>query len=147
MFKFIFVISLLSLLKQCLPLPKYALFQIWLKLSLWVYRKRFLKILLVFSEYYATISTRKRKWPFIWTSLKVGLYKVCLKLATWFWRIRSTFDILWINGQSSLGFLLQVTQRLVVEINHHDIYHTNSKIKIGSYMSWLRVVLTTVLPG
>lgn len=38
-------------IKTLLLLPKYALFQVWLKLSYWVYRKRFLKILNVFSEY------------------------------------------------------------------------------------------------
>ena len=69
---------------------------IWalLKLAHWIWRRRFLNFVNVFSLFcYYLPFNWKRMEPFIWTNLnclypKNAVCKVWLKMALWFWRIR-----------------------------------------------------------
>jgi hypothetical protein len=71
------------------PLPKDDMYQVWLKLACWFWRRRFLKIFSVFLLF-AIISPWRKAIPFILTIYnplpKDDLCQVWLKLAQWFWR-------------------------------------------------------------
>ena len=59
----------LHLNKTQSPSPKDALCQVWLKLALWFWRRRFFLISSMYFGYFINISPWKRAWPFIWTKL------------------------------------------------------------------------------
>ena len=64
--------------------------QVWLKLTLWFCRIRFLKILTLYFRYFVIIFPWKRTCSFIWANLefpfpKEALCQVWLKLAHWSW--------------------------------------------------------------
>jgi hypothetical protein len=72
------------------PSPKDNLYQVWLKLACWFWRKRFLKIFNVFLlfRYYLSL---ERGYPLPFNKLespssKDDLCQVWLKLVQWFWR-------------------------------------------------------------
>ena len=65
--------------------------QVWLKLTLWFCRIRFLKILTLYFCYFVIIFPWIRTCSFIWANLefplpKEALCQVWLKLIQWFWR-------------------------------------------------------------
>ena len=66
--------------------PKDALWQVWLKLTQWFLRRRFLNFVNVFHYFIITsISPLKRAWPFIWTNFKsLHPRMLCAKLS-WNW--------------------------------------------------------------
>ena len=68
------------------PLPKNALCQVWLKLTQWFLRRRFLNFVNVFHYFIiSSISPLKRVWPFIWTNFKsLHPRMLCAKLS-WNW--------------------------------------------------------------
>ena len=74
------------------PSPKDALCQVWLKLALWFWRRRFfnfVNVLLLFRNYLPlekgrALHLNKLEFP----SPKDALCQVWLKLAQWFWRRR-----------------------------------------------------------
>ena len=82
----------LHLNKLEFPLPKDALCQVWLKLVQWLWTRRFLNLVNVFSLFHnylpldkeGTLHLNKLESP----SSKDALCQVWLKLAQWFWRRR-----------------------------------------------------------
>ena len=82
----------LNLNKLKSPSPKNALCQVWLKLTWWVFRRRFLNFIIVFSlfrnylplEKGVSLHLNKFESP----SPKDALCQVWLILARWFWRRR-----------------------------------------------------------
>ena len=69
-----------------------ALCQVWMILAMWFWRRRFLKILLMYFPYFVIISSWKRSGPFIW--IKLGLIHprmLCAKFG-WNWAIGSGKD-------------------------------------------------------
>jgi hypothetical protein len=72
------------------PLPKDDLYQVWLKLACWFWRRRFLKIFSVFLLFCYYLPLEKDN-PLHFNNLespppKDDLCQVWLKLAQWFWR-------------------------------------------------------------
>jgi hypothetical protein len=72
------------------PSPKDNVYQVWLNLACWFWRRRFLKIFSAFSlfRYYLPL---ERGFPFSLNKLdspspKDDLCQVWLKLVQWFWR-------------------------------------------------------------
>jgi hypothetical protein len=81
---------LLSLNKLEFPLPKDNLYQVWLNLARWFWRRRFLKIFSVFLLFCYYLPLEKG-YPLPLNKLespspKDDLYQVWLKLVPWFWR-------------------------------------------------------------
>ena len=95
-FRYVLIISpwkygkALNLNKPESPSPKDALCQVWLKMSQWFWRRRFLNFVNVFSLFHnylplekgVALHLNKLESP----SLKDALCQVWLKLAQWFWR-------------------------------------------------------------
>jgi hypothetical protein len=79
--------------------PKDNLYQVWLILACWFWKRRFLKIFSVFSLFCYYLSL-ERGYPLPLNkleslSLNDDLCQVCLKLAKWFWRRRFLNDPIW----------------------------------------------------
>ena len=71
--------------------------------------------------------------------IEIGQVVLENKIKIWhFWNKWTKLTWVFTSGDS---------KRLVVEINHHDIYHTTFKNENWFQYEWLREVLTTVLPG
>jgi hypothetical protein len=72
------------------PLPKDDLYQVWLKLACWFWRRRFLKMFSVFLLFCYYLPLKKGN-PLHFYNLeslppKDEMCQVCLKLAQWLWR-------------------------------------------------------------
>ena len=56
--------------KQEFPSPMAALYQVWLKLAEFFWRRRYFEIMLsLYFRYLVIISPWNKAWPFIWTNL------------------------------------------------------------------------------
>ena len=89
--------------KRDFPLPKDALCQVWLKLSLWLFIRRFLKLVIVLSlfPYYlplekgGALNLNKLEFPFPKNALcQVWLKLVLWFLRTWFLKFVNVFSLL-----------------------------------------------------
>jgi hypothetical protein len=74
----------LHLYKLKFPSPKDDLYQVWLKLVQWFWRRRFLNDSTQF-DIFAIISPLKRTWPFIWTSLNFLFSRIMCTKFDWIW--------------------------------------------------------------
>ena len=84
--------------------------QVWLKLTLWFCRIRFLKILTLYFRYFVIIFPWKRTCSFIWANLefpfpKEALCQVWLKSIQWF-RRRSFVNFVIMHGSGEENFLI-----------------------------------------
>ena len=79
-----------------IPLPKDDLCQILLKLAQWLWRRRFLKFVNVFSLFHNYLPLKKGRDLHLnklaFPSPKDALCQVLLKLAQWFWRRRWKYE-------------------------------------------------------
>jgi hypothetical protein len=95
----------LYLKKLEFPLPKDNLYQVWLKLARWFWRRRFLKFFSVFLlfRYYLPL---EKGYPLPLNKLespssKDDLCQVWLKLVQWFWRRSRKCKSLQTDGQTN----------------------------------------------
>jgi hypothetical protein len=65
------------------PLPKDDLYQVWLKLACWFWRRRFLKMFSVFLLFCYYIPPWRRDIPLLWTTLNpLHPRMICVKCGT-----------------------------------------------------------------